>query len=140
MRILVAHPSLAVMITPPMLDCAARISPDGAEMLMQLVSIAQPMGDQANFAALAENLRAISADFDPLIAEIAEQTESEIDVVSMELAGALRQMRTQVLKMEMEQLAQRGLRDPADVARYREIMQLQDAIRREAEAESAGGA
>ncbi len=138
MRILVAHPSLAVMMTPAMMACAARIAPDGAEMLKQLVLIAQPMGEQANFAALAETLRATSADFDPLIAEIAEQTESEIEVVGLELAGALRQMRTQVLKLEMEQLAQRGLRDPIDVARYREIMQLQDTIRREAEAEASG--
>jgi DNA primase len=87
---------------------------------------------------LAENLRASSADFDPLIAEIAEQTESDIDVVAMELAGALRQIRTQVLKLEMEQLAQRGLRETQDIARYREIMQLQEAIRREAEVEAAG--
>jgi DNA primase len=137
MRILVAHPSLAVMMTPAMMDCAAKIAPDGADMLKQLVALAQPMGEQANFAALAETLRATSADFDPLIAEIAEQTESEIEVVRLELAGALRQMRTQVLKLEMEQLAQRGLREAADVARYREIMQLQDAIRREAEAESS---
>ena len=138
LRILVAHPSLAVMMTPAMMDDAAKIAPDGAEMLKQLVLIAQPMGEQANFAALAENLRATSADFDPLIAEIAEQVESDVDVVAMELAGALRQIRTQVLKMEMEQLAQRGLREAQDVARYREIMQLQDAIRREAEVEAAG--
>jgi DNA primase len=58
--------------------------------------------------------------------------------VAMELAGALRQIRSQVLKLEMEQLAQRGLREAPDVARYREIMQLQDAIRREAELEAAG--
>lgn len=138
LRILVAYPSLAIMMTPVALDDAARMSPDGGEMLMQLVSIAQPMGEQANFAALAESLRASGSDFDALIAEIAEQTESELDVVALELAGALRQMRTQMLKQEMDQLAARGLREPEDVARYREIMQLQDALRREATLEAAG--
>ena len=129
--LLLSSPSLA-------LDDAARMSPDGGDMLMLLVSIAQPMGEQANFAALAESLRASGSDFDPLIAEIAEQTESELDVVALELAGALRQMRTQILKQEMDQLAARGLRESEDVARYREIMQLQDALRREAALEAAG--
>ncbi|MBI1835600.1 MAG: hypothetical protein HYR92_07630, partial [Burkholderiales bacterium] len=45
---------------------------------------------------------------------------------------------TQILKQEMDQLAARGLREPEDVARYREIMQLQDALRREAALEAAG--
>ncbi len=138
LRILVAHPSLAIMMTPLALDDAARMSPDGGDMLMQLVSIAQPMGEQAKCAALAESVRVSGSDFDPLIAEIAEQTESELDVVALELAGALRQMRTQILKQEMDQLAARGLREPEDVARYREIMQLQDALRREAALEAAG--
>ena len=138
LRILVAYPSLAIMMTPVALDDAARMSPDGGEMLMQLVTIAQPMGEQANFAALAESLRASGSDFDSLIAEIAEQTESDLDVVALELAGALRQMRGQMLKQEMDQLAARGLREAADVARYREIMQLQDALRREATLEAAG--
>jgi DNA primase len=138
MRILVAHPSLSVMITPAVLQDAAALSVDGGEMLQQLVMIAQPMGEQANFAALAESLRATGSDFDPLIAEIAEQVESEIDVVGLELAGAIRQMRFQVLKQEMEALAAKGLRDPQDVARYREVAQLQDALRREAEIEATG--
>ena len=137
LRILVAHPSLAVMISENVLDDAARLSPDGADMLKQLVATAQPLGEHANFAALAESLRATGSDFDPLIAEIAEQVESGVEIVSLELAGALRQMRTQVLKMEMEQLVAGGLREPQEVARYREIMQLQDAIRREALAEAS---
>ena len=137
LRILVANPSLAVMISDKVLDDAARISPDGADMLRQLVSIAQPMGEQANFAALAEMLRATGSDFDPLIAEIAEQVESAIEVVSLELKGALRQMRTQVLKLELDELVARGLKSAEEVVRYREIMQLQEALRREAIAEAA---
>ncbi|MFZ6815546.1 DNA primase [Undibacterium sp. Rencai35W] len=135
MRILVAHPSLSVALDRSALADAANLAPDGAEMLMHLVSSAQAMGEQANFAALAEHLKASGSDYDTLIAEIAEQTETDIDVVRVELTGAIRQMRFQVLKSEMEMLAASGLREPADIARYREIMQMQESLRRQAEAE-----
>lgn len=135
MRILVAHPSLSVALDRNALADAANLAPDGAEMLMHLVSSAQAMGEQANFAALAEHLKASGSYYDTLIAEIAEQTETDIDVVRVELTGAIRQMRFQVLKSEMEILAASGLREPADIARYREIMQMQESLRRQAEAE-----
>lgn len=137
MRILVAHPSLARMLDAAMLADIAKLAPDGAEMLSFLVATAQAMGEQANFAALAEFLRASGSDYDVLIAEIAEQTETDYDVVKVELAGALRQISSQVLKLEIGQLAAAGLKEPADIARYREIIQLQDELRRQAEAESA---
>ena len=91
----------------------------------------------ANFAALAESLRASGSDYDALIAEIAEQTETDYDVVKVELAGALRQISSQVLKVEKGQLAAGGLKEPGDIARYREITLLQDEIRRQAEVEAA---
>jgi len=137
MRILVAHPSLAMMLDESVLADAAVLAPDGANMLRSLVFTAQNMGENAQFAALAEQLRSLGSDFDALIAELAEQPETDIDIVRLELAGALRQMRHQVLKLEMEGLAARGLRDPADVARYREITQLQDQLRKQAAAEAA---
>lgn len=137
MRILVAHPSLAGMLDASILANAAKLAPDGAEMLTHLVIVSQQMGESANFAALAEHLRATGSDFDALIAEIAEQTETEFDVVKLEVAGALRQISSQVLKLEMMQLAAGGLRDAKDIARYREITQLQEDIRRQAEVEAA---
>jgi DNA primase len=137
MRILVAHPSLAGMLSGSTLADIAKLAPDGAEMLSFLVEMAQSMGEQANFAALAESLRATGSDYDVLIAEIAEQTETDFDVVKVELAGALRQISSQVLKVEKGRLAAAGLREPEDIARYREITFLQDEIRRQAEAESA---
>ncbi|MFZ6779960.1 DNA primase [Undibacterium sp. Ji83W] len=137
MRILVAHPSLAMMLDESVLADAAALAPDGANMLRSLVFTAQSMGENAQFAALAEQLRSLGSDFDALIAEMAEQAETDIDIVRLELAGALRQMRHQVLKLEMEGLAARGLRDPEDIARYREITQLQDQLRKQAAAEAA---
>ncbi|GGC84651.1 DNA primase [Undibacterium terreum] len=137
MRILVAHPVLASMMNASVLADAALLAPDGAEMLTQLATIAYGMGEQANFAALAENLRATGSDYDALIAEIAEQTETELDVVRLELTGAIRQIRKQVLNAEMQRLAATGLREEADIIRYREVMQLQDQLRKQAEAEAA---
>ena len=137
MRILVAHPSLAMMLDESVLADAAALAPDGANMLRSLVFTAQSMGENAQFAALAEQLRSLGSDFDALIAEMAEQAETDIDIVRLELAGALRQMRHQVLKLEMEGLAARGLREPEDIARYREITQLQDQLRKQAAAEAA---
>ncbi|MES2072805.1 MAG: DNA primase [Pseudomonadota bacterium] len=137
MRILMAHPVLASMMDAAVLADAAQLAPDGAEMLTQLATIAYSMGEHANFAALAENLRATGSDYDALIAEIAEQTETELDVVRLELTGAIRQIRAQVLKSEMERLAATGLREEADRIRYREVMQLQDQLRKQAEAEAA---
>lgn len=137
MRILVAHPSLAMMLDESVLADAAVLAPDGADMLRNLVFTAQSMGENAQFAALSEQLRSTGSDFDALIAELAEQAETDIDIVRMELAGALRQMRHQVLRSEMEGLAARGLRAPEDIARYREITQLQDQLRKQAAAEAA---
>jgi DNA primase len=94
------------------------------------------MGENAQFAPLVEQLRASGSDFDPVISEIAEQTETDVQVVAIELAGALRQMRLQVLKHEMEQLVATGLRDALAVTRYREIMQLQEQLRKDAIAET----
>lgn len=137
MRILVAHPSLAMTIDESVLSDAATLAPDGADMLRTLVVAAQSMGENAQFAALAEQLRASGSDFDALIAEIAEQTESDIDIVRLELSGALRQMRKQVLDMEREKLVARGLQEPGDAERFREIMQLQEQLRKQAAAEAA---
>ncbi len=137
MRILVAHPSLAMMLDENVLADAAVLAPDGADMLRNLVFTAQSMGENAQFAALSEQLRAGGSDFDALIAEIAEQAETDIDIVRLELAGALRQMRHQVLRAEAESLAVRGLRTPEDMARYREIVQLQDQLKKQAAAEAA---
>ena len=136
MRILVAYPALSVMLDESLLAEAAVLAPDGAAMLMQLVTIAQSMGEGAQFAALAEQLRAVSQDYDGLIAEVAEQTDTDPDLVKLELTGAIRQIRSQALKSEAERLVASGLRTDEDKARWREIMQLQEALRQQAVSEA----
>ena len=137
MRILVAYPALAMLLDADLLAEAALLAPDGAAMLGQLVATAQSMGEGAQFAALAEQLRSVSADFDGLIAEVAEQTDTDPDLVKLELLGAIRQIRSQALKNEAERLASGGLQTDEARARWREIMQLQEELRKQAITEAA---
>jgi DNA primase len=129
-RLLVAHPSLAAGLDQAALDAVAQLAPDNAAMLMQLIEACEALGPQANFAALAEQLRAQSSDFDALIAEIAADSESELDTARLELAGAVRQTKMQVLKAELERLAITGLATEEARSRYRELMQKQEQLRR----------
>ncbi|HYD61713.1 MAG TPA: DNA primase [Noviherbaspirillum sp.] len=129
-RLLVAHPSLANALDQAAIDAVARLAPDNAAMLMQLIESCQALGEQANFAALAEQLRAQSGDFDQLIAEIAADSESDAETARLELAGAVRQTKMQVLKAELERLATTGLATEEARMRYRELMQKQEQLRR----------
>jgi DNA primase len=135
-RLLVAQPSLAADLDQAALDAAAQMAPDNAALLMQLIEACKALGPQANFAALAEHLRAVNSDFDPLIAEIAADTESDADAARLELAGAVRQTKMQVLKAELDRLATTGLATEEGRIRYRELMQQQEQLRRQAEVES----
>ena len=134
-RLLVAHPSLAAELDHAALNAAALVAPDRAAMLAQLIAACREMGAQASFAALAEHLRAAGPDFDPLIAEIAAETESDVAAARLELAGAIRQTKMKVLKAELDQLAATGMGGEEARTRYRELTLQQDQLRRQAEAE-----
>jgi DNA primase len=135
-RLLVAHPALASALDQTAMDAVAQLAPDNAAMLTQLRDACLALGPQANFAALAEQLRAQGPDFDPLIAEIAADTESNQDAARLELAGAVRQTKMQVLKAELERLANTGLTTEEARMRYRELMQKQEQLRRQTDVEN----
>ena len=135
-RLLVAHPVLVDLMDREALDAAARLAPDGAQMLQQLIDACLALGPQATFAPLAEQLRTAGSDFDLVIAEIAAEGESAADTARLELAGAIRQSKLQVLKAELDRLASAGLATEEARARYRELMQRQEQLRRQAEVES----
>jgi DNA primase len=139
LRILVAHPELAAGLDQDALDVLSRLAPERAEILLQLVATSQSMGEHATFAALAEQLRASGGEFEDLIAEIAADQESDSNTARLELAGALRQTKMKLLKTEMEQLAAGGLQAEEARQRYRQLMLLQDQLRREAQTESSQG-
>ena len=131
MRLLVAHPQLSADLDAGALEAIARIAPDQAEMLGQLVGAAQSMGEQANFAALVEHLREGGPEFDSMIAEIAAESESEFDVVRAEMAGAIRQARIRALDEEMQMLVTSNLRTEEERNRYRELMQRKEWLKRQ---------
>jgi DNA primase len=137
MRLLVAHPALAAELDETARAALVWLAPDGGAMLMQLIDASREIGPEARFAILAEHLRNSGSDFDALIAEIAAQSETEIDVARLELAGAVRQTKMKILKAEQDQLAASGLLTEEARMRYRELMLQQDQLRREAEAEIA---
>ncbi len=136
-RLLVAYPALALHVDQTLLEAVVDISPDRGAMLSQLLSTCQAMGPNANFAALAEQLRAAGSDFDQLIAEISSEHESDIETVQLELAGAVRQTKMKALKVASDQLAATGLHSEESRQRYREIWAQQESLKREAEAEIA---
>jgi DNA primase len=136
LRLLVAHPNLADGVDQAALDAAAQLAPDNAEMLRQLLVACCALGPQATFATLAEQLRSTGSDFDPLIAEIAADTESDPDAARLELAGAVRQTKLQVLKSELDRLAMTGLATEEARTRYRELTQQQEQLRRQAAVET----
>jgi DNA primase len=137
MRILVAHPSLASEMDQSAVSAVTQATPDHAEMLLQLIDAARSLGANANFAALSEQLKTTGGDFDAIIAEIATEPESAIEVVRLELAGAIRQTKIKLIKAEIDQLAASGLPTEEARSRYRELTQMQEQLKRQATLENA---
>ncbi|RQO32823.1 DNA primase [Herminiimonas sp. KBW02] len=135
MRLLVAHPVLAAEMDQAALEIATHLAPERAEMLIQLVTLSREMGAQANFAILAEMLRSSGSDFEPLIAEIAAEPESDVVLARLELAGAIRQTKMQALRDELQLLVAGGLVGEEAQARFRELTLQQEQLRRQAQAE-----
>jgi len=80
-------------------------------------------------------LRSSGSDFEPLIAEIAAEPESDVALARLELAGAIRQTKMQALRDELDQLVATGLVGEQAQARFRELTLQQDQLRRQAQAE-----
>lgn len=135
MRLLVAHPLLAAELDRDATDALAQSTPDHAEMLGQLIAASRAMGAHANFAVLAEHLREAGPDFEPMIAEIAAESESDVDTARIELSGAIRKIRMQALTDELKSLIDGGLADEAAKMRYRDLSLQQEQLRRQAVAE-----
>ena len=137
LRLLVAHPVLAADLDEAALSAICWSAPDGGVLLRQLVATIGATAGQASFASVAEMLRNQDADFDEIVAEIAAQSESDVDYARLELAGAVRQTTMKMLKAEQEQLAAEGLASESARLRYREINSQMDRLRALAEKEAA---
>ena len=131
MRLILAHPPLADLMDESALSAAMAMAPDGAEMLRQLVAAAQSLGQQAQFASLAQQLRSLNADFDELIIEIAAQNEIDVELHREELVGAIRNLKIQEIKAEQTRLANSGLQNESDKLRYYELKSQLDELNRQ---------
>jgi DNA primase len=131
-RILVAHPALALGLDESALRAFDHFGAEQAERLRQLVAMAQALGPNGTFAALSEQLKEVSSEYDNLIASIAVEPESDADADRVWMTSAVRQVKMDVLKQELNQLFSSGLTPDQVSARYREITAQQDLLAREA--------
>ncbi len=132
LRLLIAHPVLASELDEPSIAAVSQLAPDDGTLLKQLIQVSKGAGAQASFAAVAEQLRMINTEFDHLIAEVGTDTDAEIELARLELAGAIRQTKMKLIRVELEQLVQSG-KPPAELAqRYHELTKQQERLRQEA--------
>ncbi|QJE00685.1 DNA primase [Massilia forsythiae] len=131
-RMLISHPTLSLTLDATATKAFESFGGEQAERLCQLVAQAQALGENATFAALSQGLKEGSSEFDRLISEIASEPESDIDQDRVWLTSAVRQIKMDVLKQELNQLFSSGLTPDQVSARYREITAQQDLLSREA--------
>jgi DNA primase len=137
LRMLVSHPSLALALDDEALAAFEHFGEEAADGLRQLVAAAQALGPSGNFAALSEQLKEAGTEYDRLIAQIASESESDIDSDRQFLLSAVRDIKIDALKQELNRLFSSGLTPDQVSARYREITAQQDLLAREATAELA---
>ena len=137
LRILVAHPHLALQLDEQALQAFDYFGEESSDRLRHLVETAQALGEHGTFAALSQQLREVTNEYDAMIAEIAAEPENEVDGDRIVLLSSVRQIKVDCLKQELNQLFSSGLTPDQVSARYREIVAQQDLLAREAAAEMA---
>ena len=135
LRILVAHPHLALALDEQALAAFDHFGEESSDRLRHLVETAQALGEAGTFAALSQQLREVTTEYDDMIAEIAAEPENDADSDRIVLLSAVRQIKMDSLKQELNQLFSAGLTPDQVSTRYREIVAEQDLLAREAAAE-----
>jgi DNA primase len=136
-RLVVAHPPLALDIDASALAAFQYFGAEPAERLAQLVATAQALGEKGIFAAFAQHLKSQGDEYDGIISDLVKQPEADVDAVRLELRGFIRQVKNDALKQELSQLFAAGLSSDEIGVRYRELTAQQDQLLREAQAELA---
>ena len=137
LRILVSHPHLALQLDDAAQQSFDYFGHEAADNLRHLVGMAQALGEHGTFAALSQGLKEVTTEYDSLIAEIAAEPESDADADRIWLMSAVRQIKIEALKQELNQLFSSGLTPDQVSTRYREITAQQDLLAREAAADMA---
>ncbi len=131
LRHLVAHPPLSLELDEAALASFAFFGQESYERLLQLVANGQALGPNGGFAALSQHLKEASDEYDDLIAEIAAEPESDFDSVRLWLYGAIRDIKLEGLKKELNELFSKGMTSDEVQIRYREISAEQQRLRAE---------
>jgi DNA primase len=134
-KLLIAYPPLTAEIDDEALDAIEQSAPDAAALIRMLLDVTKFMASLASFAGLADQLSELDPVFESMIAEVASEAEQDIEVVRLELAGALRQTKMKQLKSALDALAAAGIRTDQDRALYRELMNRQETLRRASDEE-----
>lgn len=121
LRLLLAHPILVRELDAQAIAMLSNAGANDGEMLGHLIAACGELPGTLQFAVLAQVLQEKSGEFDELIAEIAAESESELELARKELFGALRQTSIKTLKAEQERLISTGLEAEQARVRYREI-------------------
>lgn len=134
LRILVAHPSLSLVLDESALQAFDYFGQESADALRHLVEMAQALGEYGTFAALSQQLKELTSEYDRIIAEIASEPESDSEADRVWLVSAVRQIKMDALKQELNQLFSSGLTPDQVSTRYREITAQQHLLAKEQEA------
>ncbi|MBD8657112.1 DNA primase [Oxalobacteraceae sp. CFBP 13730] len=137
LRILVAHPHLALELDEVALSAFDYFGEEGADRLRHLIDTAQALGQHGTFAALSQQLHEVTNEYDGMIAEIAAEPENEVDGDRIVLLSSVRQIKMDSLREELNQLFSAGLTPDQVSTRYREITAQLDLLEREATAAMA---
>jgi len=130
-RLLVAHPPLTLELNEEDLKAFAFFGEEACERLCDLVAIGKELGEFGGFAAMSQQLNEVGADYDQLISEIAAEPETDIDTERPLMISAVRQIKVEALKQELQQLISAGTTSDSFPVRYREITARQDMLERE---------
>ena len=143
-RMLVTHPSLALQMDADALEACRHFGQEQYDHLLHLVQLAQSLGPNGTFAALAQQLKEQGDGYDAIIGEIAATPEPEIETERMFLAATVRELKLQQVRDEinivMEAInAALTAKEPTDVLTtgYRELKALEDQLLREQEADKS---
>lgn len=137
LRILVAHPHLALELDEVALSAFDYFGEEGADRLRHLIDTAQALGPHGTFAALSQQLHEVTNEYDGMIAEIAAEPENEVDGDRIVLLSSVRQIKMDSLREVLNQLFSAGLTPDQVSTRYREITAQLDLLEREATAAMA---
>lgn len=134
LRLLMMYPCFSRELNPGDIEAIKGFSPDQGELLMAILNAVGILGEKASLAALVEHLRLDGVDCEQLVQETVTQ-EFEAEPALLDLKGAIRQIRLQLMKAEMNELVATGLTEEKK-DRFYELKKQQEALLRQINAEN----